>query len=247
MSAIVVDSVAAVSRLIDDIEKSDPQPPFIFLDLEGVNLSRHGSVAIMQVLVPPARVVHLIDVHTLKELAFETKGATGTTMKTLLESDKYPKVIFDVRNDSDALHYHFQINLRCVVDLQLLEYATRSGRRRFVNGLASCISKEGGLILAEFPMFEQIKAAGQRLFAPEKGGKYEVFHERPLATAIIEYCVQDVMILPKLLLVYGRLLRNELATQVQAETLQRITLSQSKNFNGKGRHMAIGPSFSELR
>ena len=36
------------------------------------------------------------------------------------------------------------------------------------------------------------KTAGRRLFAPEKGGSYEVFERRPLSAAIIAYCVAEV-------------------------------------------------------
>jgi exonuclease 3'-5' domain-containing protein 1 len=59
-----IDTVDLVHKLIEDIENSQPCPPFIFMDLKGVNLSRHGSIVIMQVLVPPVRQVHLVDVLT---------------------------------------------------------------------------------------------------------------------------------------------------------------------------------------
>ena len=39
-----------------DLESSATPKPFIF-----VNLSRHGSISIMQLLVPPNPSVHLID------------------------------------------------------------------------------------------------------------------------------------------------------------------------------------------
>ena len=243
MSVTVVDSVDLVRTLIDDIGKSSPQPPFLFIDLEGVNLSRHGSVAILQVLVPPARTVHLVDVHTLKGQAFETSNAKGMTMKAILESEHFPKVFFDVRNDSDALYSHFQIGLRGVIDMQLLEFATRPVHGKFLKGLSKCVTETAALSWTESREFQKIKDAGSQLFAPEKGGRYEVFHERPLPTAIIDYCAQDVLIMPKLLMIYGSQLPEYLATQVHSETLRRITLSQSSHFQGKGRHMAEGPAF----
>jgi hypothetical protein len=55
MSDTIIDTVDLVRKLIEDIENSQPCLPFIFMDLKGVNLSRHGSIAIMQVLVPPVR------------------------------------------------------------------------------------------------------------------------------------------------------------------------------------------------
>jgi exonuclease 3'-5' domain-containing protein 1 len=247
MSDTIIDTVDLVRKLIEDIENSQPCPPFIFMDLEGVNLSRHGSVAIMQVLVPPVRQVHLVDVHRLKALAFETPSTGGLTLKAILESEQFPKVFFDVRNDSDALYSHFQIKLSGVVDLQLLEFATRGVRGKYLKGLSKCISETTALSWAESREWREVKEAGQKLFDPEQGGRYEVFHERPLPLALVNYCVQDVLYMPKLLLSYAGRLQPLPASQVQLETISRILLSQSPHFNGKGRHMAVGPTFASNR
>jgi hypothetical protein len=42
------------------------------------------------------------------------------------------------------------------------------------------------------------KGKSKRLFAPELGGSYEVFNERPLPEEIALYCTQDVKLMPKL-------------------------------------------------
>lgn len=68
---------------------------------------------------------YLIDIYVLGARAFSTTDASGNSMKSVLESDSIPKVFFDVRNDSDALYHHFNISLAGVVDLQVMEYATR--------------------------------------------------------------------------------------------------------------------------
>ena len=243
MSDNTVDTVDQVRILVEEIEKSQPQPPFIFIDIEGVNLSRNGSIAIMQVLVPPKKEVYLVDVHQLQALAFESPSKGGLTLKSILESEQIPKVFFDVRNDSDALYAHFQIKLKGIVDLQLLEFATRSFHSKFVNGLSKCISHNIALSGPESRKWYEVKEAGRQLFAPERGGRYEVFLERPLAPAIVEYCMQDVIWMPKLLLSYAGKLQPHLATQVHSETINRVLLSQSPTFNGKGQHMAIGPNF----
>lgn len=99
----------------------------------------------MQLLVPPNPVVHLVDVHTLQKETFNTAGPGDQRLRTILESKDYAKVFFDIRNDSDVLYSHFQINLRGVIDLQLLEYASRPRRGKFVKGLAKCISEDGGM------------------------------------------------------------------------------------------------------
>jgi exonuclease 3'-5' domain-containing protein 1 len=121
MSANIV-TRDAVAKLIDDIVNAT-KTPFIFVDLEGINLSRQGSISIMQLLMPPAPVVHLVDVFRLQGHAFDTVGTTENTLRDLLESERYVKIFLDVRNDSDALFSHFRVNLNGVIDLQLIEYA----------------------------------------------------------------------------------------------------------------------------
>ena len=242
MAPFIVDNEAKLHALLDLIAKriQDEHDQLIFVDIEGVNLSRSGTIAIMQLLMPPSSVVYLVDVHQLKAKAFDP---SGNSLKTVLESSNVFKVFFDVRNDSDALHALFGVNVAGVFDLQVIEYATRSPRGKFVYGLASCIERD----LPYTPGWSLAKANGRRLFAPEAGGKYEVFLERPMADEIIKYCEQDVMLMPQLLVVYGSKLQPGVAAQLQDIVDERIRLSKTDTYNGKGQHMAIGPSLAPAR
>ncbi|KAJ6779705.1 hypothetical protein PWT90_07316 [Aphanocladium album] len=112
-------------------------------------------------------------------------------------------VIFDVRNDSDALYKHFNIRLAGMQDLQLMEVATRSFGRKHVNGLAKCIERDASLSPAERQRWKDCKETGVRLFAPERGGSYKVFNHRPLSKEILQYCVQDVHFMPRLWAYYN--------------------------------------------
>lgn len=69
---------------------------------------------------------------------------------------------------------------------------------QYVSGLATCIKRDGGLTWKQAEEAKLVKNEGLQLFAPEKGGSYEVFNERPLQPRIEMYCVQDVMHMPKL-------------------------------------------------
>ena len=161
----------------------------------------------------------------------------------ILESSGFFKVFFDIRNDSDALHAHYDINVAGVIDLQLIEYATRNPRGRFVNGLAKCITYD----LPSIPGWTATKDKGRRLFAPEAGGRYEVFLERPMSQEIINYCEQDVMLMPQLLVRYGAKLNARVAARLQTIVDERIALSKTPTFVGKGKHMAIGPDLTLTR
>jgi exonuclease 3'-5' domain-containing protein 1 len=239
----LIDTTEGLQSMVDEITDRD-QKPLIFVDLEGVNLSRDGTIAIMQVLMPPKPVVYLIDVHLLRQDAFETPCARGNTWKEILESDSYAKVFFDVRNDSDALFSHYGVKLRGVIDLQLLEFVTRPGynRPRYVQGLSKCISQSGILTWQDARTWEQAKEDGRRHFAPELGGSYDVFLQRPLSSAMQKYCAEDVLQLPPLLVDYARKINRHLAAQVSAATVARVLLSQSPTYNPHGREKAIGPT-----
>lgn len=141
--------------------------PILYLDLEGINLCRNGSISIIQVYQCQENRVYLIDVHTLGAAAFSTTGTDGvTTLKSVLENPSIPKAFFDVRNDSDALYNLFNVYLRGVVDVQLMELRTRTGSKRLLNGLARCLEKyfSAARMHAEASRWTAAKQAGLRLF-----------------------------------------------------------------------------------
>ncbi|KAL2181542.1 ribonuclease H-like domain-containing protein [Thermothelomyces heterothallicus CBS 202.75] len=236
----LVDTAAAVSALVDVLYAQPTAPPSLYVDLEGINLSRYGSISILQIYVHPLDQAYLVDIHTLGRTAFCTPGpaytaSAGRTLRDLLEDGAVPKVFFDVRNDSDALYSHFGVRLEGVVDLQLMELATRPAptavrpRNVFVSGLAKCI---GVLAPAERAAWAAAKDRGRRLFAPELGGTYSVFNQRPLSEEVWLYSVQDVRFLPRLWALYDARLRRKPGWEHR---------SQTPSFNGKGRHMALPP------
>ncbi|KAI1198174.1 ribonuclease H-like domain-containing protein [Nemania serpens] len=113
----MVDTPEAISSMIDAISGLPFDPPSIYIDLEGVNLSRHGTISILQIHARTTGESYLVDVKTLGEAAFLTSGTTTpNTLKDILESATIPKGIFDVRNDSDALYSHYGIKLQGILD-----------------------------------------------------------------------------------------------------------------------------------
>lgn len=238
----LVNTVTAMVAVVDSLDGLPAVPPSLYIDLEGINPSRDGSISILQLFVMPTRRTYLIDIHTLREKAFSTSGTKGCTFKDILESYATPKVLFDVRNDSDALYHHFQINLAGIHDLQLMELATRSFQRKHVNGLAKCIERDAGLSISEIIVWRTVKEQGVKLFAPEHGGSYQVFNGRPLSKEITSYCVQDVQFLPRLWSYYNAKLTNVWEKRVLDGSKERVTLSQTAGYNGHGKQKALAPS-----
>jgi exonuclease 3'-5' domain-containing protein 1 len=106
----IINTMKQVGDLVDwlTLRHSPPEPyePTMYIDLEGVNLCREGSLSILILLIDtgiPTIRVCLIDIYSLGSQVFNTTGIKGKTLKDILHNEKIPKVFFDVRNDSDAL------------------------------------------------------------------------------------------------------------------------------------------------
>ncbi|KIW33340.1 uncharacterized protein PV07_00197 [Cladophialophora immunda] len=201
-------------------------------DAKGVNAVGSG----------PQKNIYLIDIQTLGHCAFTTPGKSGKTLKDILESTDIPKVFFDVRNDSDALHYHFNIALQGVKDVQLMENASRRyGSKRLLNGLARCIEIDAVGDSLTKTKWKSTKTTGDRLFNPTMGGSYEVFNARPLAEDIKAYCVGDVQYLPHLEDLYWGKLTTAWREKVADATIRRVLESQMGNYQPFGKDRALGP------
>ena len=131
LTPTLISSVPELEAFLSSI----PRSSIIYLDLEGSSLSRHGTVSLIAVLIHPQRVVRLIDVFVLGTAAFTTASNNGKTLKSILEDPDIPKCAWDVRNDADALWALYHVGLAGVIDIQLLENASRAGDKTYICGL----------------------------------------------------------------------------------------------------------------
>ncbi len=90
--------------LVDRLDGLPADPLFLYIDLEGPELSRKGSVSLTQILPLPKNHVYLTNVYELNKAASTTAGKDGKTLRNILESATIPKVFFDVRNDRRIIH-----------------------------------------------------------------------------------------------------------------------------------------------
>lgn len=238
----MIDTLDALKQFLKTLPEITWETPDIFIDLEGNNLSRHGTLSLITILIASTNKVYLIDIHILGKPAFTTSDPGSQTLQQLLESKHVEKVFFDVRSDSDALFALYGVALDGIHDLQLMELGARRSAKTLVNGLARCIERDMHLTGEEHQAWKAAKDQGNKLFAPERGGSYAVFDQRPLPEEILKYCVQDVVYMPTLFKVYNFNLSEAWEERVREETVARIQLSQSPGFQGQGRHMALGPA-----
>ena len=83
----IVDFEAFVTAMVDSILDR-------YLDFVGVNLSRHGSVPIVELLALPTNHVYLIDVPTLAQRAFTTADTSKIRLSPP-SRPRYSQVFFD--------------------------------------------------------------------------------------------------------------------------------------------------------
>jgi exonuclease 3'-5' domain-containing protein 1 len=116
----------------------------------------------------------------------------------VLESRNVEKIMFDPRADADALFHLHGTHLRNVIDIQILycRFRDRTNKDRFLKGLKLALQEYATLKRWDGQYREQLEATKQKgllLFAPELGGSYQVWCNRPLSIELIEYACLDVI------------------------------------------------------
>lgn len=285
-----VDSAESLRQFVQDLchrihnEEFSSLGIALYIDLEGINLCRHGRISLLTILIRQRKLVtddnweththttesiYILDIKTLGAATFSTATSERTkedvdgsgrfpypetvTLKEVLESPDIPKVFFDVRNDSDALFAHFKIHLRGTMDLQLLENFKRHHcheNTRFVHNLAKCVREDLRMNSEEKRAWEDTKEKGRRLFAPERGGQYAVFDERPLNRDLITYCVQDVLHMPDLWKVYCQMLRGRGVANwrrtIKTATKMRVKDAESASYIPNSWAKVLAPSWATV-
>ena len=240
----------AMVNTVPPLFQCEPLTPALFFDAEGVQLPRHGELCILELHVHHRlhRRTYIIDICALRDLAFTTVSTDGRyTLKSILENATVPKVFFDVRMDSDALYGQYSIALAGVIDLQLMEVASRTqagGADGRVKGLQWCLAVDVDMKEEEWLRVQRMKARGKKLFAPEEGGGYEVFQTRPLAQEMIDYCVVDVVYMPNLYKKYNMRLEDTVsltaedgwAGKIIKMSRVRVALAKGPEFRGSPRN-----------
>lgn len=237
----LIDTTDSLSSLVLTLYNLPTSPPSLYLDIEGENLGKNGTIDIIQIYALPLKHTYLIDVHVLKSAAFTTTSAalaSAPSLKAILESPRIPKCLFDVRADSNALFFLYGVSIQGVQDIQLMELARRPGL--YVNGLVRCIERDAGLNASGVEAFQRKKREGSNLFLPDKGGSWEALRERPMKAKILDYCVQDVKHLPVLWQRYKATDRYW-QSRIESAVLERIKLSKDPGFDRTRLNMAMGP------
>jgi exonuclease 3'-5' domain-containing protein 1 len=127
--------------------------------------------------------------------------------------------------------------------LQVTDVAYRRSVRRlpvkFVVGLKKIMEQH--LSLAG-PLMET-KEKGVALFAPERGGSYEVWNARPLDPLLVEYAASDVLYFPQLVAKLWGPLNPKARGWVLTESEKRCNVGSDPAYQPNGREKSIAPVF----
>jgi exonuclease 3'-5' domain-containing protein 1 len=216
------DECARVVRKLLDTHAAAPTFT-VAVDLEGRGIGpAEGVLAILTVALLDGT-VYLFDIAAMKQAAFETG-----LLKDLLEHPKLVKLFFDCRTDVAELH-KYNVRPQGVLDLQPPDVRHVAPRGDFVVGLAKALEK----LRLTTARDDAVKSEGKKLFDPEDGGSYDVWFERPLKPALVEYAAIDV----KLLFAMRRTLQTSEAWAARVSE-QRVAKFCKPGFQ-RGQHMAI--------
>ena len=149
----VIDRLEDVPQMVDTIVKetllsgTGDQSPSIYVDCEGENLGRDGTLTHINLYLPKQNEAFILDVDITGDTALRIAGKRNQRdLASILKDSDIKKAIFDVRSDSDALFAHHNIVLDGIVDLQLIESATCKSKKtaQRLSSLSACIGKCSG-------------------------------------------------------------------------------------------------------
>ncbi|KAK0625558.1 hypothetical protein DIS24_g11116 [Lasiodiplodia hormozganensis] len=217
----------------------------IYANLEGTKLGRKGSISIISLFVPSLGRVYHVDLISLGDAVLSTEPASGTSLKTILESPTIKKMFFDVRNDSDALFAHHQISLRGVVDIQLMELAARTYSRRYLTSLAKCVEGDDDVAPATKEHWRSVAQMFDLRRRSEQLSGRHILNSRPIDPLVLEFSKLRVVLLPHLWRVYSDKLRADnkhfWRAKITVETENRAKIARSARYDGDSKDNALGP------
>ncbi|KAH7381503.1 ribonuclease H-like domain-containing protein [Phaeosphaeria sp. MPI-PUGE-AT-0046c] len=227
----LIATVPKLRELLAILSKSSA----LYLDVEGWNLSRYGTVSIITILARSSNQAQLIDVSTLGDLAFNTASEDGKTLRSILEDPSIFKYIWDVRSDANALWFHYGVGLCGITDLQLLENASRSDDKTYVRGLDKCIQYDLRLGFMKTNRWLRTKQDMKKLMCND------VFSIRPLDPKTIEYCQNDIIHLPALHDMYIARVKPEWLAKAKEESQRRVDQARSLENDPQSEGKKLGP------
>src|SRR3569833_897846 len=82
----VVSSPADLAEMVQELSRLPVNPPSLFMDLEGANLNRDGTLSILTINTQPKNHVYIVDITTHQTAANDLALGAGMTLRGILQS-----------------------------------------------------------------------------------------------------------------------------------------------------------------
>lgn len=247
--SIFTSSLISTPRELREFLSSIPPRSTLYVDLEGDSLCRRGTVSLVTILVHQLQEIHIIDILSLGYAAFTTISDSGQTLKAILEDVSMTKCFWDVRNDADALWAQYEVNLAGVIDIQLLENASRqTGRdKEYLAGRDTAITNDLNPNIGINNVDRKHRPGSFWLplqcYVAEGDDMrdFPPILRRPLDKEIILACTRGVLHLRGLRDVYMKRISIAWLGKVRQESAKRVAESHAEDYEPQSPLEAKGP------
>ncbi|XP_063396016.1 piRNA biogenesis protein EXD1-like [Mytilus trossulus] len=180
-----VDTKEKFIEVMKELQEKIENKQMIAVDCEGVDLSRFGSVTLVN--IGTRDLVYLIDILKIGNSVFDDG------LRSILEDSGIEKLMFDCREDADALLHIHKVKLNGVLDVQILEvnnriHVYRNGYTK-IRSLKHCLE----LFVTDNTLVN-IKLQGRSSMNISSN----VWKKRPLDENMLKYASVDILGLFKL-------------------------------------------------
>ncbi|CAC5411180.1 EXD1 [Mytilus coruscus] len=175
-----IDTKGKFSSAINELNNKIRDGKTIALDCEGVELSRFGCVTMVN--IGTRDMVYLIDVLMIGNNVFDDG------LRSILENTTIEKLMFDCREDADALFHLHKVKLDGILDVQLLELSNRIYRHGYtiLGSLEKCLQN----FLSDDTLLQMKKQGRQTMLRTTN-----IWRNRPLSESMLKYAAVDVLAL----------------------------------------------------
>ncbi|EPE27505.1 Ribonuclease H-like protein [Glarea lozoyensis ATCC 20868] len=238
---------------LSEIRASDN--PELALDCESSGcLNRNGNITHLTMTVKSMDHTWVLCKNGIPDNYFDIANDEGVTLRSILENQDIIQLWFDVRGDSDAIHGLYNIRLGNVIDIQLMELATRyADNHQKIVGLGKAVGQSGHNFMSQL-------ALNKWLWAKREGGShlgssnYQTLNQHPLPLLEKMYVAGDTHVLfglhdvyiaryPIIQSAYGTVGKEvDLAEIVKTQSMLRVHQSESPGHErGEGFEMQGAP------
>ena len=195
---VVIDTIDALETCLMDLAGSMT----LYISARGHNLSRHGTLDLLTIVPCQRQVVYVLAVHKLGKDAFDhttiAQDGSAVSLRHMLDSEKWKKRFWDLRCVANALFWLYDVNLVNVLDLQVLEAATRPpfeshipSRRSYE--LDAAVRFHAQLVRIERDWYQIARTRSAELISSYcNGDSSSIWRQSPIMSDLLLDCALDV-------------------------------------------------------